>query len=92
MRDIPHNKTQSRSQERLFLSETAFKIKNTATFYFPALCSIIDAKELDFRVRNGNGYCLFTMVTAIKNVHERKKNVKGFCEKKIAGRRTAPLD
>ncbi len=27
--------------------------------------SIIDVRELDFRVRNGNGYYLSTMVTGI---------------------------
>ena len=32
---------------------------------FPLKSSIIDVRELDFRVRNGNGYCLSTMATGI---------------------------
>ena len=45
-------------------------------FLLSRVSSIIDVKELDFRVRYGNGYFLFTMVTAIKTIYERKKNVK----------------
>ena len=37
--------------------------KSLATTYFPAKSSIIGARELDFRVRNGNGYYLSAMVT-----------------------------
>ena len=32
---------------------------------FPLVSSIIDVRELDFRVRNGNGYYLSTMATGI---------------------------
>src|SRR5574344_104581 len=32
---------------------------------FPGKPSIIGVRELDFRVRNGNGYCLSTMATGI---------------------------
>ena len=32
---------------------------------FPLKSSIIDVRELDFRVRNGNGYYLSTMATGI---------------------------
>ena len=32
---------------------------------FPQKCSIIGVRELDFRVRYGNGYCLSTMATGI---------------------------
>ena len=39
--------------------------KKLATSYFPAEGSIIGVRELDFRVRNGNGYYLSTMVTSI---------------------------
>ena len=34
---------------------------------FPGRPSIIGVRELDFRVRNGNGYCLSTMATGIIN-------------------------
>ena len=34
---------------------------------FPQKCSIIGVRELDFRVRNGNGYYLSTMATGIIN-------------------------
>ena len=37
--------------------------KNPATTYFSAVGSIIGAKELNFRVRDGNGWVLFAMVT-----------------------------
>ena len=33
------------------------KRKKPAAAYFPAGSSIIGARGLDFRVRNGNGYC-----------------------------------
>ena len=32
---------------------------------FPLKSSIIGVRELDFRVRYGNGYCLSTMATSI---------------------------
>ena len=35
--------------------------KEPAAPYFPPVRSIIGAGELDFRVRNGNGYCLPAM-------------------------------
>ena len=38
--------------------------KSLAATYFPtAKGSIISVRELDFRVRDGNGYCLSTMAT-----------------------------
>ena len=37
--------------------------KSPATTYFSAVGSIIGAKELNFRVRDGNGWVLFAMVT-----------------------------
>ena len=37
------------------------KKKEPAAPYFPPVRSIIGAGELDFRVRNGNGYCLPAM-------------------------------
>ena len=43
-----------------------FKIKKAWQLStFPLLSSIIDVRELDFRVRNGNGYFLSTMATGI---------------------------
>ena len=39
--------------------------KKLAVTYFPAKSSIIGVRELDFRVRNGNGYCLSTKTTSI---------------------------
>ena len=42
-----------------------FKIKKPAASYFPAFSSIIGAEVLDFRVRNGNGYCHLAMATGI---------------------------
>ena len=41
------------------------KRKKPAATYFPAKSSIIGVRELDFRVRNGNGYCLSTVATGI---------------------------
>ena len=40
--------------------------KSLAASYFPAKSSIIGVRELDFRVRNGNGYYLSTMTTRQK--------------------------
>ena len=40
--------------------------KSLAASYFPAKSSIIGVRELDFRVRNGNGYYLSTMATRQK--------------------------
>ena len=39
--------------------------------------SIIDVRELDFRVRNGNGYYLSTMATGIINnaIYEVRKTI-----------------
>ena len=37
--------------------------KSPATTYFSAVGSIIGAKELNFRVRDGNGWILFAVVT-----------------------------
>ena len=37
--------------------------KSPATTYFSAVGSIIGTKELNFRVRDGNGWVLFAMVT-----------------------------
>ena len=39
------------------------KRKEPAAAYFPPEWSIIGAGELDFRVRNGNGYDLSAMAT-----------------------------
>ena len=41
-------------------------LKSLAASYFPAKSSIIGVRELDFRVRNGNGYYLSTMATRQK--------------------------
>ena len=46
-------------------AESRFKIKKPAASYFPAFSSIIGAEVLDFRVRNGNGYCHLAMATGI---------------------------
>ena len=48
-----------------WVRENYLKIKKPATTYFPARSSIIGVRELDFRVRDGNGYFLSTMVTGI---------------------------
>ena len=40
--------------------------------------SIIDVRELDFRVRNGNGYYLSTMATGI--INNAKYEVRKFHE------------
>ena len=40
--------------------------KKPAAAYFPPVWSIIGVRVLDFRVRNGNGYCHPTMATGIK--------------------------
>ena len=45
--------------------EKDLKRKKPAATYFPAKSSIIGVRELDFRVRNGNGYCLSTVATGI---------------------------
>ena len=39
--------------------------KKAGSFLLSRVCSIIDVRELDFRVRNGNGYYLSTMATGI---------------------------
>ena len=39
------------------------KKKEPAAAYFPPVWSIIGAGGLDFRVRNGNGYCRSAMAT-----------------------------
>ena len=41
------------------------KTKKAGSFLLSRDCSIIDVRELDFRVRNGNGYYLSTMATGI---------------------------
>ena len=43
------------------------KRKEPAATYFPPVWSIIGAGELDFRVRNGNGYDLSAMATGTIN-------------------------
>ncbi len=54
------------SQERGLFLETGIQLKEKAgSFLLSRECSIIDVRELDFRVRNGNGYYLSTMATGI---------------------------
>ena len=48
------------------------KKKSLAASYFPANSSIIGVRELDFRVRNGNGYYLSTMTTRQKYLLKTK--------------------
>ena len=53
--------------------------KKLATSYFPAEGSIIGVRELDFRVRNGNGYYLSTMATGIiNNVENEVRKTNNF--------------
>ena len=48
------------------LLEISIRLKEKAgSFLLSRECSIIDVRELDFRVRNGNGYYLSTMATGI---------------------------
>ena len=42
-----------------------FKIKKAGSFLLSHDCSIIGARVLDFRVRNGNGYTHPAMATSI---------------------------
>ena len=51
------------SKQRILNIEKRKKSRQLPTF--PRLSSIIGVRELDFRVRNGNGYCLSTMATGI---------------------------
>jgi hypothetical protein len=39
----------------------------------PATCSTIGAKELNFRVRNGNGWILFAMTAVIQKSEIRRQ-------------------
>ena len=48
-----------------FFVLTKLKQKSRQLPTFPQKCSIIGVRELDFRVRYGNGYCLSTMATGI---------------------------
>ncbi len=48
-----------------FFVLTALKEKSRQLPTFPLKSSIIGVRELDFRVRYGNGYCLSTMATGI---------------------------
>ena len=53
----------SKNLQELNFKKSLLNKKSLATTYFPAKSSIIGARELDFRVRNGNGYYLSAMVT-----------------------------
>ena len=54
--------------ENLRIINYVFKIKKSQQLpTFPLKSSIIGVRELDFRVRNGNGYYLSTMATGIIN-------------------------
>ena len=48
-----------------YLREKIKTKKSRQLSTFPLVSSIIDVRELDFRVRNGNGYYLSTMATGI---------------------------
>ena len=63
-----------------------FKIKKASDFLLSRDGpSIIGVRELDFRVRNGNGYYLSTMATSI--YYNVKNEVRKFCfYQKHAGR------
>ena len=62
-----------------FINENRFKQKKAGSFLLSRKkSSIIGASELDFRVRNGNGYCLTAMATGIINsakgyMHQEKQ-------------------
>ena len=47
------------------LTHCPYEQKKAGSFLLSRECSIIDVRELDFRVRNGNGYYLSTMATGI---------------------------
>ena len=66
-------------------AQSRFKIKKPAASYFPAFSSIIGAEVLDFRVRNGNGYCHLAMATGIDCLLSRVRCLRGSCP----GRRLA---
>ena len=51
---------------KIFYFSFCLNKKSLAASYFPAKSSIIGVRELDFRVRNGNGYYLSTMATRQK--------------------------
>ena len=54
------------TREKCLLPEICIELKEKAgSFLLSRVCSIIDVRELDFRVRNGNGYYLSTMATGI---------------------------
>ena len=53
---------------------------------FPLKSSIIDVRELDFRVRNGNGYCLSTMATGIYKQFNQKESGKSFLQEHRDGK------
>ena len=61
------------------LLEISVRLKEKAgSFLLSRECSIIDVRELDFRVRNGNGYYLSTMATGI--LYNAKNKVRKFHE------------
>ena len=51
--------------------------KKAGSYLLSRVCSIISVRELDFRVRNGNGYYLSTMATGIINnaIYEVRKTI-----------------
>ena len=53
--------------QRALTVNCTFKQKKAGSYLLSRECSIIGARELDFRVRNGNGYCLSAMATGIKS-------------------------
>ena len=55
-----------RSSKKISVNLCKLNKKSLAASYFPAKSSIIGVRELDFRVRNGNGYYLSTMTTRQK--------------------------
>ena len=59
---------------RLYKKKVEKKSRQLPTF--PGEPSIIGASELDFRVRNGNGYCLTAMAAGINSLGNHSPAVR----------------
>ena len=80
---VSHNFIYSKLQLYCYLAEPIFQCtllnkKSRQLSTFPLKSSIIDVRELDFRVRNGNGYCLSTMATGIYKQFNQKESGKSY--------------
>ena len=60
-----HLETANAGKEKTTSHKRITLNKKAGSYLLSRVCSIIGARELDFRVRNGNGYYLSAMATGI---------------------------